>query len=286
MTLVADGDRVVAHARQASRSVLVWSLVIAVLVTTASLMGLTDESIYGDETDNWATQARGQDLGNLLAVTVLVMSGYRRYRGSHRAALVWLGTLLYLVYAYVVYSMAIHFNVLFLVYVASLGVTSFAVLFAVNGIRAEHQAFPPPAARRLAGFTAIVIGAGFALLWLSELVPATLSGEVPQSVREAGLWVNPIHVIDLAVLLPAFVVAGAQTLTGKASGEFFVAPLLTLAVLMGASIVFAMVLMAVDGIGNAGAPLMMMSVVVLASLAAAWRYLAGSCQAAPEGRSA
>ena len=40
------------------------------------------------------------------------------------------------------------------------------------------------------------------MLWLSELIPASLSGEVPKSVTDAGLWVNPIHVLDLAVLLP------------------------------------------------------------------------------------
>ena len=33
---------------------------------------------------------------------------------------IWLGTLLYLIYAYLVYAMAVHLNALFLVYVAVL----------------------------------------------------------------------------------------------------------------------------------------------------------------------
>jgi len=122
----------------------------------------------------------------------------------------------------------------------------------------------------------------FALLWLSELIPATLSGEVPQSVVDAGLWVNPIHVIDLAVLLPAFIIAGYLTLNGKAAGQFFVGPLLVFSALMGASIVAAMALMTIEGLGNALPPLVMVSVVVLASLIAAWRYLVDSYEKPPE----
>lgn len=262
--------------RQASTSILVWSLAISVLVTAASVLGLVDPEIYGEETTNWATQAKGQDIGNLLAVVTLLLSGYGYYKGSHRAALVWLGTLLYLVYAYIVYSMAVHFNALFLVYVAVLGLSSYAVMFTVNGLRADNERFPRSAARKVAGYTSIAIGVLFGLLWLSELVPATLSGEVPQSVIDAGLWVNPIHVIDLAVLLPAFILAGYSTLKSRAAGQFFVGPLLTFSVLMGASIVAAMVWMTVAGFENTLPPLVMVSVIVLASLFAAWTYLVGS----------
>jgi len=263
---------------QASKSISVWSLTVSVLVTAASVSGLVDPGIYAEETKNWATQAKGQDVGNLLAVATLLLSGHAYRKGSHRAGLVWLGTLLYLVYAYVVYSMAVHFNGLFLVYVAALGLSSYAVLFSIDGLRAQHAGSPEPSARKVAGYTSIAIGVVFGLLWLSELIPATLSGEVPQSVIDAGLWVNPIHVIDLAVLLPGFIIAGYWTLRGEAAGLFFVAPLLVFSVLMGTSIVAAMILMTVGGFGNTLPPLMMVSVVVLASLFAAWRYLIGPSQ--------
>jgi hypothetical protein len=255
---------------------LIWSLVISVLVTTASVLGLVVPGVYEQETKNWATQARGQDIGNLVAVVALLVSGFGYHKGSQRAGLVWLGALLYLVYAYVVYSMAVHFNALFLVYVATLGVASYAVMFKLNGLRAETANHPEPAARTAAGLTSITIGVLFGLLWLSELIPATLSGEVPQSVTDAGLWVNPVHVIDLAVLLPALIIAGWRTVQGKAAGEFFVVPLLTFSVLMGTSIVAAMVLMTIEGFGNTLPPLVMVSGIVLASFFAAGRYLAGS----------
>ncbi|TGN65732.1 hypothetical protein EXE59_18550 [Nocardioides eburneiflavus] len=259
-----------------SRSVLVWTTAISALVTVASVLGLMDEGVYAKETENWASQARGQDIGNLFAVVTLWISGYRHHNGSHRAGLVWLGTLLYLVYAYTVYSMAVHFNQLFLVYVAALGLSAYAVMLTVPGLRADNEEFPQPTARAFAGYTSIAIGVMFGALWLSELIPATLSGDVPQSVEDAGLWVNPIHVIDLAVLLPAFTLAGYLTLRRQPTGAFFVAPLLTFSVLMGASIVAAMVVMAVGGFDNTLPPLVMVSLVVLLSVLAAWRYLAGS----------
>ena len=256
-----------------SKAIVVWSLAITILVTLASILGLADSDVYGEETKNWATQAKGQDLGNLLAVVTLLLSGYGYYRGSHRAGLIWLGTLLYLVYAYVIYSMAVHFNELFLVYVAALGLSSYAVMWSVGRLRADNQHLPQPSARRVAGYTSITIGVLFGLLWLSELIPATLSGEAPQSVIDAGLWVNPVHVIDLSVLLPAFIIAGYLTLQGEASGLFFVGPLLVFSVLMGASIVAAMILMTSEAAENTLPPLVMVSLIVLASLFAAWRYL-------------
>lgn len=250
-----------------------WSLVIATLVTVASVWGLVGESAYEEETINWATQARGQDVGNLLAVVTLLLSAFWHRRGSHAAGLVWLGTLLYLVYAYVVYAMAVHFNQLFLVYVAALGVSAYAVMFSLARLCTADEAYPAPDARTLAGYTSIVIGVLFGGLWLGELVPATLSGDVPASVSEAGLWVNPIHVIDLALLLPAMVIVGVLTLRGRSAGEFFVAPLLVFSVLMGSSIVAAMTLMMGEGFDDTLPPLVSVSTIVLASAIAAWRYL-------------
>lgn len=113
----------------------------------------------------------------------------------------------------------------------------------------------------------------FALLWLSEVVPAAIKREVPQSVLDAGLWVNPIHVIDLAVVLPAFMITGYMTVRGTRSGMFFVGPWLVISALMGASIVAAMILMTVEGFDNTFPPMAMVSFIVVASFYAAWRYL-------------
>lgn len=255
-----------------SKSVLMWSVLISTLVVVASLFGLFDPSIYGKETENWATQAKGQDIGNLLAVVVLIVSGYLLRKGSFKAGLLWLGTLLYLIYAYVVYAMAVHFNALFLVYVAVLGLCSYAVILTISDMKRQNIECGNVSALRFASYVIIGIGILFGMLWLSEIIPALLTDRVPQSLLDAGLWVNPIHVIDLAIVLPGFMLTGYFALKGRSSGLFFLAPWLTFSVLMGLSIVAAMIMMTLQGVGSTLAPMIMVSLVVLLSFVALWRY--------------
>lgn len=245
-----------------------------ILVTVASIAGLTVPAVYGLETVNWTLQAKGQDIGNLVAVLVLLVSAQRFRRGSLRAGLIWLGTLLYLVYAYLVYSMAVHFNGLFLVYVAALGLSLYAIVFSIGNLRGRQATFPGGGRRRFAAWTLVATGALFGLLWLSELIPALLAAETPASLQEAGLWVNPIHVIDLSMVLPAFILTGAAALRGRRYGLLWLAPWLVFSVLMGSSIVAAMILIAGAGFTGTLPPAVMVSLVVAVSAVAVWRYLA------------
>lgn len=259
-------------------NLLPWSLLISLLVVIASFTGLVDPRVYAKETTNWALQARGQDIGNLLAVIVLLVASVRQRSGSLRAGLTWLGALLYLIYAYVIYAVAVHFNGLFLVYVAVLGLSSYAVMFAVGELRDSHGDAPRPtaASRRFAAVTLLATGSLFALLWLSEVVPAVLTGTTPPSLAEAGLWVNPVHVIDLSVVLPAFILTGAAGLRGRRDGLFWTAPWLVFAVLMGASIVAGMLLLGAAGFGGLLPAAVMVTVVVAVSGLSLWRFLRGA----------
>lgn len=255
------------------RSVLAWSGVISLLVVLTSVAGLADPGVYGQETGNWATQAKGQDLGNLLAVVVLVVAALRYRKGSQLAARVWLGTLLYLIYAFIVYAVAVHLNYLFLVYVAVLGLSAWAVIFNVNDVRGGGFRYPRGRPRTFAAWVMITTGVLFAGLWLSELVPALLTGTVPASLADAGLWVNPIHVIDLSMVLPGFIVSGIAALKGREHGLFWLAPWLMFSVLMGSSIIAAMVLMMGEGAADTVPATVMVSAVVTASLLALRGYL-------------
>lgn len=261
--------------KRPSVSVLVWSLAISLLATLASVVGLVDPAVYAQETANWTLQAKGQDVGNLLAVVVLLVSAARYRGGSFQAGLIWLGTLLYLIYAFVIYAMAVHLNALFLVYVAVLGLASYAAIFAVNRLRLVDAVFPQGARLRFAAWVLAGIGALFGLLWLSELVPALLTGQVPASLREAGLVVNPVHALDLSVVLPGVILTGVAALRGRDYGRFWIAPWLAFSSLMGASIVAAMALMMAAGYPASPVPLVMLTIVVAVSGWALWRYLAG-----------
>ena len=62
---------------------------------------------------------------------VLFIAAYFVNKGSVKAFLVWSGVLLYLIYAYVIYAFDVHFNSLFLVYVAILGLSFYALVGSV-----------------------------------------------------------------------------------------------------------------------------------------------------------
>ncbi len=261
-------------------TLLVASVIIAVLVAIASLLGLLTEWPYRLETDNWRLQARGQDIGNLVAVVVLVASAARMRAGSSRAAELWLGTLLYLLYAYVVYAFAVHLGRLFLVYVAVLGLVFYTILAAWPALQPGRAA--RGAARAFAGWTLIGIGCLFALLWLSELIPAAVTGRVPASLELAGLIVNPVHVIDLAVVLPGMIVIGVLTLRGHDSGSMLTVPALWFSVLMGSSIVAAMLLILASGDAGALFAMAMVLVVVALSLTAMLTFARSRSRSARE----
>ena len=67
--------------------------------------------------------------------------------------------------------------------------------------------------------------------------------------------------------------AGVAALQGRRHGLFWLAPWLAFSVLMGASIVAAMLLIAAAGYPGTLPPTLMVSIVVAASAVALWRYL-------------
>jgi hypothetical protein len=159
-----------------------WSTgVLALLVALTSAAGLLIGEVYAQETPAWRTEAHGQDIANLLSVPVLLVAGHLAGKGSARARHVWTGVLLFVVYAYAVYAFDVHFNRLFLAYLATLGLAGYTLLPSVFKL-----SLPPNASRtskdRLVGAFLILVSLLFALLWLSEEIPAAVTGVVPASV--------------------------------------------------------------------------------------------------------
>jgi hypothetical protein len=49
----------------------------------------------------------------------------------------------------------------------------------------------------------VIMGILVTFLWLSEVIPATLANEPPPSIADTGIPANVVHVLDLAILIPA-----------------------------------------------------------------------------------
>jgi len=205
--------------------ILRFTVPMALLALTGSLVGILVDTTYSRETENWAAQAIAQDLVNLLAFSSLVVLAIFAVHGSLRAYLAWLGVVAYSAYTYAIYAFALHFGPLFLVHVAVFGLSIYALIVGVMRIDYEllKEAFEAGVPRRFTASLVLAIGAFFYLLWLSSLVPSLFSGDAPEEVVDAGLLTNPVHVLDMAVLLPAMLLAGVCLMRQRAIG-YLLAP--------------------------------------------------------------
>ncbi|MDX2086774.1 MAG: hypothetical protein SFX73_02935 [Kofleriaceae bacterium] len=243
--------------------------VLAGLLALISLAGLLDPASYARETESWRAQALAQDWFDLvIAAPALALATWASARGARRGLLVLAGAALFTTYTLAIYAFAIHLNRWFLLYCAGFGAALWLLiavarrLFAQPGHELERR-LP----RRAAGGYLVALGAAFALLWLAQLVPAALDGSIPADLAATGLMTNPVHVIDLAFILPLHVVAGLALWWRRPHGFTLATTVLVFGALMAASI-------ALLALRTGGVPIAV-AMVALAALSAllGWRLL-------------
>jgi len=234
----------------------IWLSVSAGLLTAAaSAAGVFMKSVYARETASWAAQGVGQDIVNIaVAVPVLLVSAWFLRRGSVRALLVWLGALIYIVYAYLMYAFSVHFGPAFPVYVATLGLAFYALFGSLFSLgRSALTAYFPSAMKvKPAAVYLMFSGVAFSLLWLSEIVRALAAGTDPAGLAETGLPVNFVHVEDLGFILPGMIVTAVLLWRRKILGYVFAVPLMVFAAIMGIGIISMFSVMARRGMAGGG----------------------------------
>lgn len=191
------------------------STAAALLAAAGSVVGLAaGDRVYGGETDTFADAAAAQDVVGLTVVApLLVVLGVAASRGSLRAYLGWTGCLAFTAYNYAIYAFSVGFGPLFLVWVAVLGLSVFALVGGLSTLPAEAVRTRFAArAMPVAAWFLIAVGGLFALLWLSEIVPDLLAGGPSRSAAAWDVPTNPVHVLDLALFLPAVVATGVLLL--------------------------------------------------------------------------
>lgn len=226
------------------------SVAAAILAVAGSVIGISDRQIYAALTPVFLPQALAQDIANLLIVAPLwLVCAILALRGSLRAYLVWLGVLLFTAYNYVIYTFSIPFGPLFLLWVAVLGMCIYAVIGGIVTIdhRAVAARFTSPRAVKVAAWILIITAILFGLLWLSEDVPALLSGTLPQSVIDMALPTNPVHILDLAFFLPAVIATGVLLLKHRAIAYTLAPSLIAFLILTGVPILLTPVVQVARG---------------------------------------
>ena len=195
------------------------SIVAAIVAIAGNILALSINRIYASLTPVFLPQALAQDIANLALIAPfwLILAALA-LRGSVRAYLLWLGVLTFTVYNYVIYTFSIPFEVLFLLWVAVLGMSLFSLIGGVVSMdyQAVASAFTSRRAVQVTAWFLIVTAVLFGFLWLSEDVPALLSNTKPQSVMDMAIPTNPVHILDLGFFLPAVIITGICLLKKKA----------------------------------------------------------------------
>lgn len=227
------------------------SIMAAVLGMIGNVIGLADWSaVYGRETQNFVDQALAQDAVNLVIIApAVIITAMMAARGSLRAPLVWLGLLAFTSYNYVIYTMSVHVGPLYLLWIAVLGLSSFALIG--GAIRLRPETYKQAAGDRphlFAGWFQVVAGVLFAALWLRDIVPAIAAGRVPTSAAELDLPSSPVHVLDLALFLPAVILSGILLLRRTGPGYLTTSAALVFMIATGLPAVATPLLAAARGV--------------------------------------
>jgi hypothetical protein len=192
--------------------------------------------------------AHGQDLLSLLAVPVLIMSIISARRNSLRGLILLPGILLYIAYAYALYAFGAIYNGFFFIYIALVGLPIYSMLGVATHIHGEayRTHLKPHFPAKVISLYLISAAVLIIPVWRGFLLRAILTGTLSEGI-------NTVYVLDLALLLPAFIVVAIQLWRRQTFGYLLSGILLVKAVTLGLSIVLGMVLAFMQqGILNAG----------------------------------
>lgn len=221
----------------------VLATVVTVLLLVASAGGLFVKSIYAQVVPaDLLPAAYGQDLLSLLAVPALGVALYFAVRGSVRGLIALAGILGYVAYAYAFYAFEGLYSVLFPIYVALLGLSVYALVGILTNIdgRAYRLYIGERMPERAISLYLLSVDVLIVPIWLWIIAKTISTGELSTGF-------NTVYVLDLAVLLPAFLV-GAILLWRKASSGYILSGVLVIkAMTLGLSIVFGYVLQIASG---------------------------------------
>lgn len=262
-------NRTVASSPPTARPWLLLSILAAALAMAGSVVTLLSQQLYDELTAAFLPQALAQDLVNLLVVSpAMIVLALLALRGSSPAFLLWLGTLLFTAYNYVIYTIGIPFGPLFLLWVGVLALSIFALLGGAACINRDELlvTYRSGRAAQVSAWALIVIAVMFGALWLSEDVPALLSGTTPQSLVDQGMVTNPVHVLDLGFFLPAVIVVSVLWLRGNLRAATVAPSFVVFLLLTGVPIIVTPIVQALRGETAAWAVVVPIGTVAVVSL--------------------
>ncbi len=202
------------------------------------IVQLYGQGIYRYDTLLIGAGLRGTDVVTLLVGLPLLIWAIMSYqRGSLRGGMLLSGALSYFLYNAASLALGAAYNSLFLLYIAGFSAGLFAfglVLTAIEDKRLVENVSSRMAHRGIAIFL-IVAGVVTALIWLIDIVPALLQGDVPATLGSYTTIIT--YVLDLGIITPAAVLAGVLLLRRAPWGYRLAASLLVLNLMIGLAVI-------------------------------------------------
>ncbi|HEY8681325.1 MAG TPA: hypothetical protein VIN01_09770 [Candidatus Dormibacteraeota bacterium] len=239
LAIIATGGGILTAFGQTHRSFLTLS------GETVQIQG---GGLYGHESVSMAAQGVGMDLVTLLVATpLLLLANHLAAKGSLRFRLLRIGAFWYFTYSYLLILFGVTYNPLFLVYVVLLSTSLLGLILSVLSV--DVAALPahvsPRLARRMVAWIVIGVSSMFALLWLSRIVPALVSGKPPVGLE--SYTTLSVQGADLAIVIPMSILVGTLLLRRQPVGYLFAFPVVVFLATMGLALVGMVIAMAAMG---------------------------------------
>lgn len=194
------------------------TVVLGLLAAVTAAIGLLAPGrAYADAEPMLLHAALAQDAATLLVVPLMVGLVLAARRGSFGAWMLWLGVVQFLLYNYAIYAFSVDFGVLFLPWVALLGLSAYTLVIGAWQLEWFHH-HPGGAIRWVAGFVLLSVPVVFGIAWLSEITSDLRAGGGSSSAAQWDVPTNPVHVLDLALFLPLAAIAAVLLLRARPLG--------------------------------------------------------------------
>jgi hypothetical protein len=256
------------------KTAYVLSAIIVALSLIASAGGLLLNGLYRDNAFVKTTWLGNDAVTLLIAVPILVVALVFSNRGSLRTQLIWVGMLDYMLYNYAFYLFGSAFNWFFLIYVALVGLSIFALIFGlanldVNGISQKFRERTP--VKWIGGYFLFVVF-GLGVVYLKQSIDFILTGQLPAIVTRSGHITNVVFALDLTMVIP-WLALGAIWLIQRKPWGYVIAGILSIKAPLYTLILTVNTLLVVKaGLGGADELPLWAMLTVLGSIAGALLY--------------
>jgi hypothetical protein len=240
-------------AKRQLKVIALLSGVMAIALGIVSYYGAFIPSTYERDAPSMAIQGMGQDIFDLFfVVPLLLISMFFMLKNKQVALFVFSGTIFYILYSFFIYSFGVHFNNLFLLYCLILGASLYTFILVINELNKMnvHKWFNNSVPVGIIGIYFILIAFMFYLLWLKDIISAIVNDTIPKNVSDYKLLVNPVHVLDIAFVLPGLLITAILLIRKQQLGFIFTPIFLIFIILLAMALIAMVIMLKIKGISE------------------------------------